>query len=145
VLALVAGIGLVLVGAELLVDGSVEVARSLEVSEATLGLTVIAIGTCSPELVTTLTSTVRGDRDIAMGNLLGSTVYNIAVILGIAVLVAPAGLQIPDEVIAADLVVLAVAALITVPVLLTGHRISRLEGGAFVAAYLGYLVWLTLF
>jgi cation:H+ antiporter len=145
VLALVAGIGLVLVGAELLVDGSIEVARSLEVSEATLGLTVIAIGTCSPELVTTLTSTVRGDRDIAMGNLLGSTVYNIAVILGIAVLVAPAELQIPDEVIAADLLILVVVALITVPVLLTGHRISRLEGGAFVAAYLGYLVWLTLF
>ena len=145
VLALVAGIGLVLVGAELLVDGSIEVARSLEVSEATLGLTVIAIGTCSPELVTTLTSTVRGDRDIAMGNLLGSTVYNIAVILGIAVLVAPAELQIPDEVIAADLLILVVVALITVPVLLTGHRISRLEGGAFVTAYVGYLVWLTLF
>jgi cation:H+ antiporter len=144
VLALVAGIGLVLAGAELLVDGSVEVARSLEVSEATLGLTVIAIGTCTPELVTTLTSTVRGDRDIAVGNLLGSTVYNIAVILGIAVLVAPAELRIPQEVIAADLVVLAVVALITVPVLLTGHRISRLEGGAFVAGYLGYLVWLTL-
>jgi cation:H+ antiporter len=144
VLALAAGIGLVLVGAELLVDGSIEVARSLEVSEATLGLTVIAIGTCSPELVTTLMSTVRGDRDIAIGNLLGSTVYNIAVILGIAVLVAPAELQVPEEVIAADLIVLAVVALITVPVLLTDHRMSRLEGGAFVAAYLGYLVWLTL-
>src|ERR671922_261089 len=140
VLALVAGIGLVLVGAELLVDGSIEVARSLEVSEATLGLTVIAIGTCSPELVTTVTSTVRGDRDIAIGNPLGSTVYNIAVILGIAVLVAPAELQIPQEVIAADLILLVVVALITVPVLVTGHRISRVEGGAFVAAYLGYLV-----
>jgi cation:H+ antiporter len=144
VLALVAGIGLVIVGAELLVDGAIEVARSLDVSEATLGLTVIAIGTCSPELVTTLTSTFRGDRDIAIGNLLGSTVYNIAVILGIAVLVAPGEVPIPDEVIAADLVVLVVASLITVPVLLTGHRISRLEGGAFVAAYVGYLVWLIL-
>jgi cation:H+ antiporter len=144
VLAVVAGIGLVIAGAELLVDGSLEVARSLEVSETTLGLTVIAIGTCTPELVTTLTSTVRGDRDIAVGNLLGSSVYNIAVILGIAVLVAPGELQIPQEVIAADLLVLAVVALVSVPVLLTGHRISRLEGGAFVAAYLGYLVWLTL-
>jgi cation:H+ antiporter len=76
-LTVIAGIGLVLVGAELLVDGSIEVARSLEVSEATIGLTVIAIGTSAPELVTTLTSTVRGDRDIAVGNLLGSTVYNI--------------------------------------------------------------------
>ena len=57
---------------------------------------------------------------------------------------APAALHVPDEAIAADLLFLVVAALITVPVLLSGHRISRLEGGAFVAAYLGYLVWLTL-
>jgi Ca2+/H+ antiporter len=66
VLALVAGIAIIIVGAELLVDGSIEVARSLAVSEAIIGLTVIAIGTSAPELVTTLVSTVRGDRDIAM-------------------------------------------------------------------------------
>jgi cation:H+ antiporter len=144
VMTVVAGIGLVLLGAELLVDGSTDVARLLDVSEAMIGLTVIAIGTSAPELVTTLTSTLRGDRDIAVGNLLGSSVYNVALILGITVLTAPADLQIPQEVIAADLLVLAVVALITVPVLLSGHRISRLEGGAFVASYIGYLVWLTL-
>src|SRR5262249_50454438 len=98
VVTLLAGIGLVLVGAELLVDGAVDIARSLDVSETTIGLTVIAIGTSAPELVTTLTSTIRGDRDIAVGNLLGSTVYNIALILGIAVLAAPAALPIPREV-----------------------------------------------
>jgi cation:H+ antiporter len=80
-----------------------------------------------------------------VGNLLGSSVYNVALILGITVLTAPAEVEIPREVIAADLLILAVVALITVPVLLSGHRISRLEGGAFVASYLGYLVWLTLF
>jgi cation:H+ antiporter len=144
VLTLFAGIGLVLLGAELLVDGATEFARSLEASEATIGLTVIAIGTSAPELVTTLTSTLRGDRDIAVGNLLGSSVYNVALILGITVLTAPGEVQIPEEVIAADLLVLAVVALITVPVLLSGHRISRLEGGAFVASYVGYLAWLTL-
>jgi cation:H+ antiporter len=144
VLTLLAGIGLVLLGAELLVDGSIEIARSLEVSEAMIGLTVIAIGTSAPELVTTITSTLRGDRDIAIGNLLGSSVYNVALVLGITVLTAPAALAIPQEVVAADLLVLAVVAVITVPVLVSGHRISRLEGGAFVAAYLGYLAWLTL-
>jgi cation:H+ antiporter len=144
VLTVFAGIGLVLFGAELLVDGSTEVARSLEVSEAMIGLTVIALGTSAPELVTTLTSTLRGDRDIAVGNLLGSSVYNVAIILGITVLTAPAEVQIPQEVIAADLLILAVVAVITVPVFLSGHRISRLEGGAFVASYSGYLVWLTL-
>jgi cation:H+ antiporter len=143
-LTVLAGIGLVLLGAELLVDGSIDVARSLEVSDATIGLTVIAIGTSAPELVTTLTSTLRGDRDIAVGNLLGSSVYNIVLILGITVLATSGELQIPHDVIAADLLVLAVVAVITVPVLLSGHRAGRLEGGAFVAAYLGYLAWLTL-
>jgi cation:H+ antiporter len=119
-------------------------ARTRRQGEATIGLTVIALGTCSPELVTTLTSTVRGDRDIAVGNLLGSSVYNVALILGITVMTAPAEVQIPDAVVAADLLVLVVVAVITVPVLLSGQRISRLEGGAFVAAYLGYLVWLIL-
>lgn len=71
VLTVVAGIALVVLDAELLVDGSINVARSLEVSETIIGLTVIAIGASAPELVTTLTSTVRGDRDIAVGNLLG--------------------------------------------------------------------------
>jgi cation:H+ antiporter len=144
-LMLFGGIGLVLLGAELLVDGSIDVARSLDVSEAIIGLTVIAIGTSAPELVTMLTSTFRGERDIAVGNVLGSTVYNIALILGITVLVAPGKVHIPHEVIGADLLVLAVVALITVPVLMTGHRISRVEGGAFVAAYVGYLVWLAVF
>ena len=144
VLALVAGIVVIIVGAELLVDGSIEVARSLEVSEAIIGLTVVAVGTSAPELVTTLVSTVRGHRDIAIGNLLGSSVYNIALILGITTLVAPSGLEVPPEVVAADLLLLAVVALITVPVLLSGQRMTRGEGGAFVAAYVGYLLWLIL-
>jgi cation:H+ antiporter len=79
------------------------------------------------------------------GASLGSSVYNVALILGLTVLTAPAELRIPREVIAADLLLLAVVAVITVPVLLSGHRLSRLEGGAFVAAYLGYLAWLILF
>ena len=82
-------------------------------SEATIGLTVIALGTCAPELVTMLTSTVRGDRDLVVGNLLGSSVYNVAVILGITVMTAPAEVQIPDAVVAADLLVLVVVALVT--------------------------------
>jgi cation:H+ antiporter len=144
VLALMAGIAIIIVGAELLVDGAIEVARSLEVSEAIIGLTVVAIGTGAPELVTTLVSTVRGDRDIAIGNLLGSSVYNIALILGITILVAPSALVIPPEVVAADLLLLGVVAVLTVPVFLSGQRMTRGEGGAFVAAYVGYLLWLIL-
>jgi cation:H+ antiporter len=75
---------------------------------------------------------------------LGSTVYNIALVLGITILAAPVDVQIPQEVLTTNLLLLAVVALVTVPVLLSGHRISRLEGGAFVATYVGYLVWVTL-
>ncbi len=139
---LLAGIVVIVVGAELLVEGAVDAASSLGVSDAVIGLTVIAIGTSAPELVTTIVSTVRGDRDIALGNLLGSSVYNIALVLGVTVLAAPGDVEVPAEVLEADLLLLVAVALATVPTFLSGRRISRVEGGAFVVAYVGYLVWL---
>ncbi|HWD46564.1 MAG TPA: calcium/sodium antiporter [Actinomycetota bacterium] len=141
-LELVVGLVVIVVGAELLVEGAVDGAQALGVSEAVVGLTIIAIGTSAPELVTTLVSTIRGKRDLAIGNLLGSSVYNIAVVLGVTCVVAPTGVPVPAEVLASDLVLLAVATVVAVPVLLTGARISRAEGGLFVAAYLAYLGWL---
>lgn len=140
--ALVAGIAVIVAGAELLVRGSVAGAEALGVSEAIIGLTVVAIGTSAPELVTTVVSTIRGDRDLAIGNLLGSSIYNIAFVLGLTVVVAPGGAPVPDEVLATDLVLLVATAFVTVPVFLSGSRISRVEGGLFVASYLGYLSWL---
>jgi cation:H+ antiporter len=142
--ALVAGIALIVLGAELLVEGAVQGAQSLGVSGAVIGLTVVAIGSAAPELVTTLVSTLRGDRDIAIGNLLGSSVYNIAVVLGVTVVVAPGGVPVPDEVVAADLVLLVVVAVAAVPVFVSGARINRVEGALFVATYLSYLAWLLL-
>ncbi|HEY5881389.1 MAG TPA: calcium/sodium antiporter [Nakamurella sp.] len=85
----VAGLAVIVVGAELLVRGSVDLSRAFGVSEAVIGLTVVAIGTSAPELVTTLVSTFRGDRDIAIGNLIGSSTYNIGLVLGSSALVAP--------------------------------------------------------
>ena len=142
IVRLVVGIVAIVAGAELLVDGAAEGAEALGVSEAVVGLTVVAIGTSAPELVTTLVSTVRGDRDIALGNLLGSSIYNIAFVLGLTVAVAPDGVPVPDEVLGSDLVLMLVVALAAVPAFLTGARVSRAEGVLFVAAYLGYLTWL---
>jgi cation:H+ antiporter len=132
----------VVVGAGLLVDGAVSVAGSLGVSDAIVGLTIVAIGTTAPELVTTVMSTVRGNRDLAIGNLIGSSVYNICAILGLTVVVAPHGIRVPDEVLAADLALLVVAVAAAVPVFVSGSRISRVEGGLFVATYAAYLAWL---
>jgi cation:H+ antiporter len=89
-------------------------------------------------------STRRGDRDLAIGNLIGSSIYNIGAVLGLTVVVAPHGVPVPDDVLAADLVLLVVVTAATVPVFLSGARINRVEGGLFVATYIGYLAWLLL-
>ena len=141
---LLVAIVVVVIGAELLVSGAVSSARSLGVSDAIIGLTIVALGTTAPELVTTVMSTLRGDRDLAIGNLIGSSIYNICAILGLTVVIAPHGVPVPDEVLAADLGLLVVATVAAVPVFLSGKRISRIEGGVFVASYAGYLAWLLL-
>lgn len=142
VLLLLLGLAAVVVGSEFLVDGAVEIARDLGATDAVIGLTVVAIGTSAPELVTTLVSTVRGDRAIALGNLLGSSVFNIALILGPTVLIAPGAVPVPGDVLALDLILLVASAIVCVPVFLTQRKLSRIEGGAFVATYVTYMVWL---
>lgn len=142
VVYLVVGIAVIVIGATLLVDGGVDAARAFGVSDAVIGLTVVAIGTSAPELVTTVLTTIRGDRDIALGNLLGSSVYNIAIILGVTILVAPEVVRVPDEVLGGDLLLMVAVALACVPVFVSGRRITRVEGGLFVAAYGAYLAWL---
>lgn len=139
---LAAGIAVVVVGADWLVKASIELARLLEVSEAFIGLTVIAIGTSSPELVTTLISTFRGQRDIAIGNLIGSSVHNILFILGITLMVTTGGVTVEPALVAVDIPVMAAVALVCIPVFMSGARISRLEGGLFVATYVVYLTYL---
>ncbi|SDK50535.1 cation:H+ antiporter [Nocardioides sp. YR527] len=143
-LSLVLGLALVVLGAELLVEGAVSAAHALGISDAVVGLTIIAIGTSAPELITTIMSTVRGNRDIAIGNLLGSSIYNIAAVLGLTVLIAPNGVPVSEEVLNADLVLLVAAMAAALPVLVSGARITRVEGGLFVATYVGYLAWLLL-
>jgi cation:H+ antiporter len=143
-LALLAGMAVIVLGADLLVEGAVSGAEQLGISEAVIGLTVVAIGTSAPELVTTLLSTYRGDREIAIGNLLGSSIYNIVFVLGLTVLVAPRGVPVPDEVLTADLLLMTAVAVVCVPVFVSGARINRVEGGLFVGAYVAYLVWLVL-
>jgi cation:H+ antiporter len=141
-IGLLAGIAAIVLGAELLIEGAVQSASALGVSEAVIGLTIVAIGTSAPELVTTLMSTLRGDRDIAIGNLLGSSTYNIALVLGLTVVVTPGGVAVPDELIVADLTLMAIVAVVTVPVFVSGARVNRIEGGLFVATYGAYLAWL---
>lgn len=136
-LLLVVGLAVVVVGADWLVRGAVDLATDLGVSEVVIGLTVVAIGSSAPELVTTILSTVRGERDIAIGNLLGSSVYNLALILGTTAVVAP--LEVTRDLIRVDLPLMAFVAVLLIPVFASGRRVSRAEGVAFVVAYVLYL------
>ena len=138
---LLGGIVIVVVGADWLVDGAVGMARAFGVSDALIGLTVVAIGTSAPELVTTVVSTVRGERDIAIGNLLGSSIYNILLILGITALVPAHGLVLDSNLVRVDIPIMVVATLACVPIFITGRRVGRVEGGAMMVAYLAYLAF----
>lgn len=142
---LMGGLLLSVGGAELLVRGATGMALALGASEAVIGLTVVAIGTSSPELVTTIVATLKDERDVAVGNLLGSSIYNILVILGITCLVPHGGIPVERSLLTFDIPLMGGVALACIPVFITGKRVSRFEGGLFVTAYVAYLVWLLLF
>ena len=139
VLMLAAGIVVAVVGAELLVSGAVDIAKSLGVSDAVVGLTIVAIGTSAPELATTIMGTLKNERDIAIGNLIGSSTYNILFILGVTSLASPAGVPVDAPLLHIDLPLAALVALGCVPVFASDRLISRKEGACFVAAYAVYL------
>lgn len=138
-LVLVAGMGLTILGAEWLVDGAIDISRLLGMSDAMIGLTIVAVGTSAPELATTVVATLKNDRDVAVGNLLGSSIYNIFVILGITCLVSPEGLPVERSLLLVDIPLMVGVTLLCIPVFVTGKCVSRAEGGLFVAVYMAYL------
>jgi len=141
---LVAGMVITVIGANWLVNGAIGIARALDISEAMIGLTIVAVGTSSPELATTVVATIRNERDVAVGNLLGSSIYNILMILGFTCMVSPGGLPVEHQLMLFDIPLMTGVALACVPVFVTGKRISRAEGGMGVAIYLTYMLWLIL-
>lgn len=137
---LIVGMALAVAGAEMLVSGASALAADYGVSDAVIGLTIVAIGTSAPELVTTLISTIRNDRDVAIGNLIGSSIYNVLVILGLTVVAAPpGGLAVSPDVVWIDLPLAALVAIVCLPVFRSEGRVSRREGVCFVLAYGVYL------
>ncbi len=136
----VGGLLVTLLAARALVTGAVSVAAASGVSEAVIGLTVVAIGTSMPELVTSIVAARRGQSDLAFGNIVGSNIFNILGILGVTALVEP--LQVPAEIAVFDIWVMVAATVALVVAAVTGWRITRREGIAFVAAYAAYLGWL---
>ena len=139
-----AGVALLVLGATWLVKGATEVARAWGVSDLIIGLTVVAIGTSLPELATSIVAALRGQRDMAVGNIVGSCVFNLGAVLGICALLASKGIPIEPSAANFDMWVMVAAAAALLPVALTGLVVARWEGVLFVAYYAAYLTYLVL-
>lgn len=135
-----AGIGVLVVGAYLLVDGAIQIARGFGISETIIGLTVVAVGTSLPEFATSAVAAMRKEADVAIGNVVGSNIYNILGILGVTALVQP--IAMPPEIMAFDIWVMLGAAVVLVVFALSGLRINRWEGGLLLAGYAAYIAYL---
>ncbi|MCC7408942.1 MAG: calcium/sodium antiporter [Phycisphaeraceae bacterium] len=139
-----AGLGALMLGTRWFVGGATTLATAMGVSELVIGLTIVAAGTSMPEVFTSLVATVRGERDIAVGNVVGSSIFNLLAILGISSLVTPGGLIVSDHLLWVDLPIMIVAAAGCLPIFFTGHRIARWEGVIFLGYYVAYTFYLVL-
>jgi len=141
---IVVGLGLLVLGANWLVDGAVAIARAVGVSEMVIGLTLVAAGTSLPEVATSVIASLRGERDIAVGNAVGSNLFNLLSVLGASALVAPDGLAVAPALVGFDFPVMIAVAIACLPIFFTDHCIARWEGALFLAYYVAYTLYLLL-
>jgi len=134
-----AGLGLLVLGSRFLVDGSISLARAWGISEAVIGLTIVAAGTSTPELAASIVAALKKEPDIAIGSIVGSNIYNLLCILGAAGLITPIS---SGGVAWVDMYVMLGISALLVPILWTNYLIKRWEGAVLLATYLGYLAWL---
>jgi len=143
-LLVVGGLGLLVLGADWFLDGAVRVARVLGLSELVIGLTIVAAGTSLPEVATSVLAAVRGERDIAVGNVVGSNLFNLLAVLGLAASASPGGITVPAAALRFDLPVMLAVAVACLPVFAHGSAIFRWEGWLFLGGYAAYTAYLVL-
>lgn len=143
-LFVVGGLVILVFGSRLLVDGATVAARALGVSELVIGLTIVAAGTSLPELATSVIASIRGERDIAVGNIIGSNIFNILAVLGLSSVAVSGGVSVSGAVLGVDIPVMTAVAAVCLPVFYTGREISRWEGLLFLCYYVAYTAYLVL-
>jgi cation:H+ antiporter len=141
---IVVGLVLLAIGSDWLVEGATSLARAFGVSDVVIGLTIVAAGTSLPEVVASIVATLKRERDIAIGNAIGSNIFNILGILGLSALVTPGGLTVAPSVVAFDLPVMIAVAFAALPIFISGLSINRWEGLLFLAYYVAYTAYLIL-
>ena len=141
---IVMGVALLVLGSQWLVRGASSIASAFGLSDLVIGLTVVAVGTSLPELAASLIAVRKGERDLAIGNVVGSNIANIGFVLGLPALIAADGIPVPRAAIVLDIPLMIAVALALLPIVFTGFVIRRWEGGLFVLLYVSYLVYLVL-
>jgi cation:H+ antiporter len=136
------GLVLLVLGSQWLVSAAITIATAMGVSELVIGLTIVAAGTSMPEVATSITAAIRGQRDIAVGNVVGSNIFNILAVLGLTAMVAPGGLPVSQAAINFDYPVMMAVAVACLPIFFVGYTIQRWEGALFLGYYVAYTVYL---
>lgn len=138
------GVAMLVLGARLLVRGATEIAQAFGLSDLVIGLTVVAVGTSLPELATSVTAAIRGEREMAVGNVAGSNIFNLGMVLGAAGILAPEGVPVSPGALELDLPFMVAVALALLPLAFTGYAITRFEGAVLVAYFVAYTAYLLL-
>lgn len=138
---IVGGLALLVVGSNWLVEGAVAFAQLLGVSELVIGLTIVAAGTSLPEVATSVVAAIRKERDIAVGNVIGSCIFNILCILGLSSVVTPNGLSVSPQILAFDIPLMVAVSIACLPLFAFSHQITRANGALFLAAYVSYVAY----
>ena len=141
-LILLAGLIALIIGSDWMVSGAVDIATALGVSEAVIGLTIVAVGTSAPEIVTSIIASIRNQRDMAIGNLLGSVIFNVSLVGAVASMIAPGGITLLDSTTGFSMWSFLAANLLMIPVFIWGRKIYRAEGAVLSALYVAYIAYL---
>lgn len=141
---IIAGLALLILGSRWLINSAVTIATSFGVSDLVIGLTIVAAGTSLPEVATSLLATFKGERDIAVGNVVGSNIFNIFFILGITAVVTKGGVPVANSAITFDIPIMTAVAVACLPIFFSGRRIDRWEGFVFLFYYIAYTTYLIL-
>jgi len=143
-LLIIVGLGLLVLGSQWLVDGAIAIAKLFGISELIIGLTIISIGTSLPEIATVVIGCLRGKQEMVVGNVVGSNLFNILLVLGFTALVSPAGLEVAHAALVFDMPIMIAVAVACLPIFFTGYLIERWEGSLFLVYYLLYTTFLFL-
>ncbi len=144
ILLIIAGGAFLVLGSNWLVKGAVDIATFYGVSELVISLTVVAAGTSLPEVATSIVAAIKGEKDIAVGNVVGSNIFNILSVLGLTSIVAPNGIRVSPAALNFDIPIMTAVAVACLPIFFTANKISRWEGALFFGYYFAYLLYLFL-